>query len=101
MPGERGVGTSLRFYDAKVALWRVVWVAPMSGTVLTLKGGAQGERIVLEGPDSDGSPLRWSFNEIQTDSFLWRGGTSADGGKTWRVEQEMRLRRRGAASTSR
>ena len=38
MPGERGVGTSVRFYDATSGLWRVVWVAPMSGNVLTLKG---------------------------------------------------------------
>ncbi len=99
-PGERGVGTSVRFYDAQAGLWRVVWVAPRSGNVLTLKGGAQGERIVLEGPDRDGSALRWSFNEIQADSFLWRGETSADGGQTWRVEQEMRLRRREAVTVS-
>jgi len=58
-----------------------------------LKGGAVGDRIVLEGVDRDGSPFRWSFNDIRRDSFVWRGEISSDGGKTWRLEQEMRLKR--------
>ncbi|HEY3139454.1 MAG TPA: hypothetical protein VGL29_25765 [Blastocatellia bacterium] len=93
--GERSVrGTTLRFYDGKAGQWRVVWIAPVSGNVIALRGGAVGDRIVLEGLDVDDARLRWSFNEIQTDSFLWRGETSAHDGKSWRVEQEMRLKRR-------
>ena len=89
-------GTTVRFYDAKVKEWRIVWIPPLSGNVITLKGGAVGDRIVLLGRDVNGSMLRWSFNDIQADSFLWRGETSSDGGKTWRTEQVMRLRRRAA-----
>ena len=63
-----------------------------------LKGGAVGDRVVFEGVDGDGSPFRWSFNDIHRDSFLWRGEISADGGKTWRLEQEMRLKRRDPIS---
>jgi hypothetical protein len=96
LPGERGIGTSIRFYDAKAALWRVVFAAPGSGKLLTLSGGAEGDRIVLDGREGESARIRWSFNEIRADSFLWRGESSADGGKTWRVEQEMRLRRRVA-----
>jgi hypothetical protein len=51
------------------------------------------------GDDVDGSKLRWSFNHIKVGSFLWRGETSADGGKTWRIEQEMRLNRRSPNSS--
>lgn len=94
LPGERGVGTSIRLYDEEAGLWRVVFAAPRNGNLLTLQGGAQGDRIVLEGRERETAVLRWSFNEIRADSFLWRGETSADGGHTWRVEQEMRLRRR-------
>jgi hypothetical protein len=88
------LGTTIRFFEARSGQWRVVWIPPLSGNVITLTGGAVGDRIVLLGQDVDGSKLRWSFNEIRADSFLWRGETSADGGKTWRIEQEMRLKRR-------
>jgi hypothetical protein len=91
---RRSMGSTIRFYDAKSEQWRIVWIPPLSGNVIALKGGAVGDRIVLEGPDVDGARLRWSFNDIHADSFLWQGATSADGGRTWRVEQEMRLKRR-------
>jgi len=87
-------GTTVRFYDAKLKEWRIVWIPPLSGNVITLKGGAVGDRIVLLGRDVNGSMLRWSFNDIQADSFLWRGESSSDEGKTWRTEQVMRLKRR-------
>jgi hypothetical protein len=90
----RKLGTTLRFYDAKIGQWRVVWIPPSSGDVIELKGGAVGDRIVLLGRDVDGSDLRWSFNDIHSNSFVWRGETSSDGGKTWRIEQEMHLKRR-------
>ena len=87
-------GTTVRFYDAEFKEWRIVWIPPLSGNVITLKGGAVGDRIVLLGRDVNGAMLRWSFNDIQADSFLWRGESSSDEGKTWRTEQVMRLRRR-------
>jgi hypothetical protein len=92
--GSEARGTTLRFYDARSSQWRIVWIAPGSGNVAILKGGETGNRIVLEGVDTDGSPFRWSFNDIQRDSFLWRGEISSDGGKTWKLEQEMHLKRR-------
>lgn len=89
-------GTTVRFFDANASQWRVLWIPPASGNVIALRGGTEGDRIVLLGQDGDGSMLRWSFNDIQPNSFLWRGETSADGGKTWRIEQEMILKRRTA-----
>jgi hypothetical protein len=49
---------------------------------VALKGGAQGERIVLNGIDTEGMRIRWSFNDIQADFFRWLGEKSNDGGKT-------------------
>ena len=92
--GERTAGTTLRFFDEKKKSWRVVWIAPAFQTVTTLEGGRQGERIVLCGTDADGSLLRWSFEELRTDSFVWHGERSRDDGKTWQLEEENHMRRR-------
>ena len=93
-------GTTLRFFDAKVGKWRIVWIAPPTGNIAKLAGGAVDDRIVLEGIDVDRSPFRWSFNEIQPNSFLWKGEISADGGKNWRLEQEMHLARQTETSAA-
>jgi hypothetical protein len=91
---ERTIGTSLRFFDATSRTWRVVWVAPAFGVLTTLQGVAEGSRIVLRGEESDGTLLRWSFNDIQAGSFTWRGEKSRDGGKTWRLEEDHHMRHR-------
>jgi len=95
-PGQRHMGTTLRFFDPQVGQWRVIFIVPRSGKIIQLQGGAQDDRIVLNGVDVTGAGLRWSFNDIKPDSFLWRGETSYDGGKTWRTEQIMKLRRKRA-----
>lgn len=94
---ERGIGTSVRFFDNKLKMWRVVFVGPAAGVLITVQGGVEGNRIVLRGMDDQGSSLRWSFNDIQPNSFIWRGETSRDGGKTWRLEEEHHMRRRSGA----
>ena len=93
-PEDRRCGTSLRFFDVKAGEWNVIWFGSRNGYLIRVRGGAVGDRIVLHGDDVDGARLRWSFNDIQADSFLWRGEKSKDGGKAWRVEQEMFLKRR-------
>jgi len=95
---ERGIGTSIRFFDERSKSWRVVFVSPKHNAVLTVRGGAEGDRIVLRGTDDEGSALRWSFVDIQPASFTWRGEKSRDGGKTWRLEEEHHMRRRSTAT---
>ncbi len=96
-PGkERGIGTSIRFFDDKSKNWRIVFVDPANGALITVRGGAEGDRIVLRGVDDAGTALRWSFDELRADSFVWRGETSRDGGKTWKLEEEHHMRRRPA-----
>ncbi|PYT07009.1 MAG: hypothetical protein DMF60_08010 [Acidobacteria bacterium] len=94
---ERSIGTSVRFFDNKLKMWRVVFVGPEHGVLITVQGGVEGNRIVLRGVDDHGSSLRWSFNDIQPNSFIWRGEASRDVGKTWRLEEEHHMRRRGGA----
>ncbi|MCI0415536.1 hypothetical protein L0222_22405 [bacterium] len=90
---ERSIGTSVRFFDPKSKMWRVIFVNPNYGSI-TMQGGAEGDSIVLRGEDDEGSTLRWSFNDIKADSFVWRGETSRDSGKTWRLEEKHLMRRR-------
>lgn len=91
---ERNIGTSIRFFDDKSRTWRVVFVSPANGGLLTVQGGVEGGRIVLRGTDDEGAALRWSFNDIEAHSFVWRGEKSRDGGKTWRLEEEHHMKRR-------
>ncbi len=95
--GERKLGTTVRFFDPKIGKWRIVWIDPVSYAIKILLGGAVGDRIVLEGTTDDGVRMRWSFNEIRNDSFIWRGEKSRDTGKTWLLTDEYHLKRRGAA----
>jgi len=40
--------------------------------------------------------LRWIFSDIRAASFRWRSENSSDGGPTWQLTIEMRVRRRAA-----
>jgi uncharacterized protein len=46
------------------------------------QGRRRGGRIVLHGERQDGSLRRWSFNDIEPDSFVWRGERSPNRGAT-------------------
>ena len=91
---ERRMGTTLRFFDTALKQWRVVFVGPQFNYLVTVQGGLEGDRIVLRGVDIDGAPIRWSFNDIKADSFVWRGEKTRDGGKTWKMEEEHHMKRR-------
>jgi hypothetical protein len=92
---DRRIGTSVRFFDTALKQWRVVFVAPQANYLVTVQGGLQGDRILLTGVDADGFRIRWSFNDIGPDAFVWRGEKSRDGGKSWTVEEEHHMRRHG------
>lgn len=95
---ERGIGTTVRFFDTKSKMWRIVFVSPAYSALVTLQGGTEGDRIVLRGVNDENAMLRWSFNDIRSDSFIWRGEKSRDGGKTWKLEEEHHMKRRVAAT---
>ena len=91
---DREIGTSLRFFDTALKQWRVIFVGPQFNYAVNTQGGMEGDRIVLQGMDADGLPIRWSFNQMKPDSFVWRGEKSRDGGKTWKLEEEHQMKRR-------
>ena len=91
---DRRMGTTIRFFDTTLKQWRIVFISPQFNYVVTVQGRSIGDRIVLRGVDTDGAPIRWSFNDIKSDSFVWRGEKSHDGGKTWKLEEEHRMKRR-------
>jgi hypothetical protein len=94
---ERSVGTTIRFYDAKLKQWRIVFIDPQFNYVVTTQGGREGDRIVLRGVDTDGLPIRWTFRDITPASFHWQGEKSHDGGKTWALEEDHHMTRRMGA----
>jgi hypothetical protein len=98
---ERKMVTGVRFVDPKTDKWTLMFAAPSFGAAVRMEGGAEGDRIVLRGQDEKGALLRWSFNDIRSDSFVWRGETSHDGGKTWRLEEEHHMTRRGTGGSVR
>jgi hypothetical protein len=86
-------GTSLRIYDQEIGAWRINWFNPVTGVHDELIGQRIGEDIVQEGRDKEGRRMRWVFTDITSNAFRWFGEGSPDGGKTWRLEAEFRVRR--------
>jgi hypothetical protein len=65
----------------------------VSGSRDELIGKRSGSEIVQIGAHSDGTPIRWVFDEITADSFHWIGEALEPDGKTWRLEGEFQARR--------
>jgi hypothetical protein len=56
------------------------------------------DEIVLEGRAPDNKLYRWIFSDITDQTFRWSGYESADEGRTWFMEEEIRGRRRAASA---
>jgi hypothetical protein len=92
-------GTTVRFYDPAISAWRSTWIDPLNGRVRRFIGRPNNGEIVLEGID-DEPKERWTFRDITPHTFVWRGETSTNGGRTWILEEEMRARRRDAGGAA-
>ena len=86
-------GTTLRIWDPSLHAWRVTWFNPVTGQRDELIGRSDGHDIVQMGTHADGTPIRWRFTEISSDSFLWTGEALQPDGKTWKFEGQFRARR--------
>jgi hypothetical protein len=78
-------GSTLRIYDPNIDAWRIFWFNPVAQSRSELIGRKVGNDIVHQGIDDDGSLIRWNFEDIKPNSFVWRGESSRDGGKTWQL----------------
>lgn len=97
---EREVYTTLHSLDPKSHTWHATFVDPEHASTARFTGGPVGsDRYVLETADLGNQTNRWSFNDIRADSFVYRDEASNDGGQTWRLQSEYKMRRRGAAPT--
>ena len=85
-------GTTIRFYDPKIDAWRVTWINPGAGVVRTFIGRKSGKEIVMEGTAGDGTPIRWIFSDIKSDSFHWRGEKRT--GSSWCIYEELDAHRK-------
>jgi len=86
-------GMTVRYYDAKIARWRVVYFAPARQEHFEFTAHKFGDGIRLERADSDGALRRWTFTSIRKDGFDWVSTCSRDGGETWTVDQEIWCKR--------
>jgi hypothetical protein len=86
-------GTTLRVWDPTIAAWRITWINPARNHREEQIGRRSGRDIVQIGVRSNGTPTRWRFTEITSDSFHWLGEALETDGKTWKLEAEFRARR--------
>ena len=85
-------GTTLRSYDPGIEAWRILWSDPATSFFTQQIARAQGPDIVQTGADPRGGSSRWTFSEIQPDSFHWTA-EHAPNDRTWRREVDIPARR--------
>jgi hypothetical protein len=86
-------GTTLRVWDSSIQAWRVTWINPAQNHRVDLIGRRSGSDIVQIGSRADGTPIRWTFTDITSDSFRWIGESLEPDGETWKLEGDFRARR--------
>lgn len=88
-------GTSLNWYDPSSGEWHQLWVG--LGLYLHLKGGLEGERMVLSGEreTAKGTVIdRISWTPLEGDRVRQLWEVSPDGGASWQVVFDGMYRRR-------
>jgi hypothetical protein len=86
-------GTTLRVWDPSIQAWRITWINAARQHREELIGRWSGKDVVQVGARPDGTPIRWRFTEITSDSFHWLGESLKPDGETWVLEGEFRARR--------
>ena len=87
-------GTTLRSWDAATQSWRIAWTNPVRGHHEEQVGRWNGRDILQEGTRPDGTRTRWTFTDITSDGFHWRGEALYPNQSTWTLEAEFVAKRR-------
>lgn len=87
-------GTTLRSWDASSQAWRIAWTNPVTGHREEQLGRWNGGDILQEGTRADGTRTRWTFTEITSGSFHWKGEAQYPGKDAWTLEGEFLAKRR-------
>ena len=82
-------GTTLRAWDSSIRAWRIMWSNPAGEHFENQIGRWSGNQVVQVGTRPDGTPTRWRFTEITSESFHWLGEALAPDGVTWNLEGEF------------
>lgn len=90
-------GTTLRLYDPNLDAWRILWSDPATNFFSQQVGRSRGRDIVQEGPDPRGGHMRWTFTDIEHDTFHWMAEHSVDSAH-WRKVVDIQARRVDPAS---
>jgi hypothetical protein len=91
-PASQECGLCVRIWDPRLQLWRFTFHGTAQGVAVHMFAREIDDEIVLERADP-GQLLRWIFSDIEPATFRWRSERSGDGGRTWRLEQEVDARR--------
>lgn len=75
-------GTTIRFFDLVTHRWKMNWFNPVTGARNELVVRRYPDRIEQTGQD-EGLLLRWTFSQIQPQSFYWLGEYSENNGQSW------------------
>lgn len=86
-------GTTLRVYDPGLDAWHILWNDPLKQLYTCQLGRMQGRDIVQLGKHESGLTLRWTFTDIEPNSFRWLGERSSDDGVSWQLQADFRVRR--------
>lgn len=85
---DQECGLCVRIWDPRLQLWRCTFHGTAHGDLIHMFARVIDDEIVMERA-AGGQLVRWIFSDIRPDSFHWRSERSADGGGSWRLEQQV------------
>jgi len=89
-------GMSVSVYDTERNLWCQTWV-DNSGSYLDFTGGFNDGKMILSRDAvvrGEARKQRMVWYNIETDQFDWNWERSDDGGNTWRVQWQIKYKRK-------
>ncbi len=93
-PSNYFIGTGIRIYDENSKTWQTSWIDTSTKRIELREAISTDQDIVIIHHTSDGDKLRYTYYDINDESFKWKQ-ESADEGGSWKVTQTVVAKRRG------